>query len=343
MVGMQKSWHMFCTTLRFLGKGRIGLACLALASFLMVRSALWPSDAEVSDEELRGNFTLQWLRGEAEVPEEALLLKLEQWYQEYGEGLERARAAARSWLRAGKEKMSDDIEMSISYLRLRATRPGVVWECSPAWGYSSVYILSALRDNNHGKLFSFGIEDKSHLDGAIQECCAPLMERWLYLEGDVWEFLKTCSFVPNSTCAGTGGDAQTRVPLPDYIYLDAAHSAEFGRLWAEKLLRQIRHVVPVSMHDAFRDGWSYSSESERAELRKHPRRPMPEPSAMLKALAKPPHREVCHGFTVSSSFSPQFFAQVKALHDKYVLSPRIEESDLNPTLYFELGKTSCAY
>jgi hypothetical protein len=36
------------------------------------------------------------------------------------------------------------VEMELSYLRLRATKPRVVWEISPMHGYTTLMILSAL-------------------------------------------------------------------------------------------------------------------------------------------------------------------------------------------------------
>jgi hypothetical protein len=55
------------------------------------------------------------------MPHNALLRTVETWYQRYGTDLLVARSYARKWLMKGRPQ-SDEIELAISYLRIRATR-----------------------------------------------------------------------------------------------------------------------------------------------------------------------------------------------------------------------------
>ena len=52
--------------------------------------------------------------------------------------------------------MSCTLEIELSYLRLRTTRPRVVWEISPLHGFTTMMILTALHlNNNSARLHSF--------------------------------------------------------------------------------------------------------------------------------------------------------------------------------------------
>lgn len=55
----------------------------------------------------------------------------------------------------------DDLEAEITYLLLRDKRPNVVLEISPNAGWSTTWILSALRDNGSGQLWSYDLHDTS--------------------------------------------------------------------------------------------------------------------------------------------------------------------------------------
>ena len=56
--------------------------------------------------------------------------------------------------------MLDDLEAEVTYLLLRARNPKVVVEMSPNTGWSTTWILSALRDNGaNGQLWSYDLHD----------------------------------------------------------------------------------------------------------------------------------------------------------------------------------------
>lgn len=320
----------------------IALALFPIASLGIARGSLGfphkhhlPSSSSVTQSQPWGDLDpdAAW----SAWPEQELLKTVNSWYAEFGHDLERVRAKARTW--SGKPQ-SDDIEMAISYLRIRATKPKAVWECAPADGWSSLFILQALRDNEEGELFSFGLESQDEVFGRMRECCPELMDGWKYREGKLEGFVDSYNFTQ-----GTGGFADTygfhEVPSPNYIYLDALHNFEFGQMYGNVLLRKVPGHVYVSMHDSYRDGWSTSSQLEKKLFARHPHRPMPETQGALLALAASPKKTVCRGFTTSRSYSSELFNQLQTVHSQYVQTELLNAATLNPTLYFELGSSQC--
>src|SRR5436190_17043076 len=70
----------------------------------------------------------------------------------------------------------DDIEAELTYLFVRSLRPDVVLEIAPYYGWSTTWLLQALRDNGAGRLHSYDLVDYS---------------RWTIpsdLGGDRWRF-----------------------------------------------------------------------------------------------------------------------------------------------------------
>jgi len=55
----------------------------------------------------------------------------------------------------------DDIEAEITYLLIRAFRPKTLVKISPLGGWSTSWILNAIRDNNYGTLYSYDLVDDS--------------------------------------------------------------------------------------------------------------------------------------------------------------------------------------
>src|SRR5450759_2726179 len=53
----------------------------------------------------------------------------------------------------------DDIEAEITYLLIRASRPKTLVEISPFGGWSTSWILNAIRDNDYGTLYSYDLVD----------------------------------------------------------------------------------------------------------------------------------------------------------------------------------------
>jgi predicted O-methyltransferase YrrM len=124
----------------------------------------------------------------------------------------------------------DDIEAELTYLLLRHHRPATVMELGTFHGWSTTWLLSALRDNGMGALHSF-----DRIDNVRQNVPAELAEgRWTFVHGDVREQLDA---VPR----GIG-----------YLFVDADHGASFGRWYLEHLFPLMPAGIPVSVHDVLR-------------------------------------------------------------------------------------------
>src|SRR5665647_133518 len=72
-----------------------------------------------------------------------------------------ARTIIRSCQMALLDPHLDDIEAEITYLLIRALRPKTLVEISPLGGWSTSWILNAVRDNGCGTLHSFDLVDDS--------------------------------------------------------------------------------------------------------------------------------------------------------------------------------------
>jgi predicted O-methyltransferase YrrM len=153
-------------------------------------------------------------------------------YREFAGDLAEVGKAQREFAEAGRGTMTpqlDDLEAEITYLLLRATRPAAVAEIGTFHGWSTSWILRALRDNGTGHLYSFDI-----VDNALRNVPRELAEgRWTFVRGDVRHNLAE---VP----AETG-----------YLFVDAAHGARFARWYLAELFPRVPRGVPVSVHDVF--------------------------------------------------------------------------------------------
>jgi hypothetical protein len=153
-------------------------------------------------------------------------------YREYADDLAAVGKTQREFAEAGRGTMTpqlDDLEAEITYLLLRDVRPAAVVEIGTLHGWSTSWILSALRDNGSGQLSSFDI-----VDNALRNVPRDLAEgRWTFVRGDVRQNLDQ---VP----ADTG-----------YLFVDAAHSAKFARWYLAELFPRVPAGVPTSVHDVF--------------------------------------------------------------------------------------------
>lgn len=83
-------------------------------------------------------------------------------YAKYQDDLRVVRDAQRKFLKDRGKSMKaqlDDYEAEMTYLLLRDLRPEIVVEVGTFYGWSTMWILSALRDNGSGHLHSFDIVD----------------------------------------------------------------------------------------------------------------------------------------------------------------------------------------
>ena len=153
-------------------------------------------------------------------------------YRKYASDLAAVIEQQRAFHATNRERMTpqlDDIEAELTYLYLRALRPSTVMELGTFHGWSTTWLLSALRDNGTGHLHSF---DK--IDNVVHTVPAELSaDRWTFVHGDVRADLDA---VP----AGV-----------DYLFVDADHGRRFGEWYLAHLFPLMRPGTPVSVHDVF--------------------------------------------------------------------------------------------
>ncbi len=153
-------------------------------------------------------------------------------YRRYADDLTAVGKQQREYIESMGARMTpqlDDLEAEITYLLLRETRPAKVMELGTFHGWSTSWILSALRDNGTGRLHSFDI-----IDNVVGNVPADLAEsRWTFVRGDIVE---TLDRVP----ADTG-----------YLFVDADHSGRFGRWYLQHLFPRVPAGIPVSVHDVY--------------------------------------------------------------------------------------------
>jgi predicted O-methyltransferase YrrM len=134
-------------------------------------------------------------------------------YRTHRDALAGARAAQRGLLNesGGAKAQLDDIEAELTYLFVRDRAPGTVVELGALHGWSTTWILRALRDadadGRHGALHSFDLIDRA----ALRE-----------LPGAI-----------------------------DYLFVDAAHAARFARWYIDRVFPLLPSGTPVSVHDVF--------------------------------------------------------------------------------------------
>ena len=152
-------------------------------------------------------------------------------YAEHGPALAVARTEQRELLARDRSMRAqlDDVEAEATYLLLRHVRPASVVEIGTFHGWSTTWILRALRDNGAGRLRSVDL-----VDAALRHVPAGLAaDRWTFTRGDA-------RALGPHVAAGA-----------DYLFIDADHSARFARWYTAELLPALRPGTPVSVHDVF--------------------------------------------------------------------------------------------
>ncbi|MCU7728894.1 class I SAM-dependent methyltransferase [Actinoplanes sp. KI2] len=152
-------------------------------------------------------------------------------YRKYRDDLAVVRNEQRA-LRAANPALKaqlDDLEAEITYLLIRETRPANMVEIGSLHGWSTNWILRALRDNGMGHLHTYDLIDNARHNVAPE------------LADERWTFVR--------------GDARNELALYDrkidYLFIDAAHTASFARWFVGDLFPLLRSDVPVSVHDVF--------------------------------------------------------------------------------------------
>ncbi|WP_128433911.1 class I SAM-dependent methyltransferase [Streptomyces cyaneus] len=168
---------------------------------------------------------------QSQRPQQIDLDHISDLYRTYADDLDRVREKQRRLLAPPKPMKAqlDDIEAEITYLLLRESRPETVVEIGTFHGWSTTWILQALRDNGTGHLHSYDITDNvvrgvpDHLSTG----------RWTFTQGDARENLAK---MPDAA---------------DFLFIDAAHSARFARWYVQHLFPRLTPGIPVCVHDVF--------------------------------------------------------------------------------------------
>jgi predicted O-methyltransferase YrrM len=188
----------------------------------------------------------------------------------------------------------DDIEAEVTYLLVRAFRPASVVEIAPDRGWSTTWLLTALRDNGAGQLHSFDVFD--YCTRAVPRDLAD--GRWTFTLGDVTQ--------PPSRLP----------PAIDYLFLDAAHSAPFARWYLSELLPRLRTGTPVCIHDIFPPPERLDRFGEAGVVQE------------WLAARRAPY------FTASPSAASDAHDQIVALKQELGIAAPIHRSQANPMVFF---------
>lgn len=154
----------------------------------------------------------------------AAIIKL---YDEFGKDLLATKPQLATLYKTLSNPMFDDVELEVLYMLIRKHRPISVVEVSAGCGWSTSWILSALRDNHVGRLVSCEFTDYApkHIPLEIHD------NRLEFLVGDV-------RTMPD------------RFPAHiDFLLEDSAHDDKFNEWFAGEFYPRVNGVVCI--HDVF--------------------------------------------------------------------------------------------
>jgi hypothetical protein len=107
----------------------------------------------------------------------------------------------------------DDVEAELTYLALRDHRPHTVMELGTFQGWSTTWILRALRDNGHGRLHSFDQVDAVLRTGARRPRRRPVDVRGWATWPPTWRRCRrtsgTSSWTPTTAAGSPAGTSRT--------------------------------------------------------------------------------------------------------------------------------------
>jgi predicted O-methyltransferase YrrM len=189
---------------------------------------------------------------------------------------------------------SDDETCEILYLLLREERPQTVVEISPFHGWSTCWLLSALRDNGRGRLLSYDLIDASRANVPADLAAG----RWELAVGDV---------------AANG----SRLPAAiDFLLMDSDHSADFAHWYIENVFPRVRPGAVIAVDDVFHhaDPGAFDGEGR----------------VVVDWLAS---RDVPY-FTCAKAKNPTALNAIFGQKVAMGLAARIHRSDANPALVF---------
>ncbi|KAK9867702.1 hypothetical protein WJX84_000807 [Apatococcus fuscideae] len=208
---------------------RLMRACLAVIALTSVLAAGQTTQRLGARKGLKSLKGLGMPTRENAISQETMVKRYRDLYSKFGSQLTDVKLRAASCSAKGQ---SSDMELELSYLRIRDTQPNLVWEWSPNHGLSTIFILAALADNGHGQLVAFDKNENWHDSEA---CIADLLEdRFRFIHGDVHE---------------TFYDAEKEMGMPDYLFLDSWHSHLMGVWYVTEVLSKFTKHTYVSLHD----------------------------------------------------------------------------------------------
>lgn len=106
----------------------------------------------------------------------------------------------------------------------------MVLEIAPYYGWSTTWLLRALRDNGTGRLYSYDLVDYS-CRTVPPELAA---DRWVFTRGDIRDHIE-------------------RLPRHvGYLFLDASHTTEFARWYVDALFPRLTPGIVIGVHDVCR-------------------------------------------------------------------------------------------
>ncbi len=68
----------------------------------------------------------------------------------------------RQWTFCSLMGQSSEMELEMTYMRIRMSQPDLVYEIGPNYGFSTIFIMWALHDNRKGRMYSFDVHQKYH-------------------------------------------------------------------------------------------------------------------------------------------------------------------------------------
>lgn len=169
-------------------------------------------------------------------------------YKKYAKPLAAVRTAQRSFHEDSGGHIVpqlDDLEAEITYLLIREFRPKCIVEIGTYHGWSTSWILSALRDNGSGHLYSFDL-----IDNVARNTPPELAKnRWTFIKADIRFSLDK---LPKNI---------------DYLFIDAAHNGNFARWYIANLIPKVAADTPTSVHDVFHGRRAFPFTEGRAVLK----------------------------------------------------------------------------
>jgi hypothetical protein len=217
----------------------------------------------------------------------------------------------------GRGCASDDMELEISYMRIREEKPTVLWEISPHQGYSTIVLLTALKANGRGRLVSFDLKD---------DCSSNIPTdlstgRWSLVIGDFRTLYST-----------------TEHPRPTYVFLDSFHSHIMADFYTTTFFPWLGngHIF-VSLHDVYNPLF-WTDPNPARDMRVYPEW-MPNEEGLIVVDWLKDQPDMCGVYTFASSrneLQKKRFSQLKSVRDKAVGEQYGLQKYTNPTLFFEL-------